>query len=216
MKVKAPPLVDNGTINERERVRTHYDNLAPKYDKCIGFFEKVLFGDGRRWACSQATGDVLEVAIGTGRNLIFYPEGAFVTGIDLSPAMLEIARQRASELGRKVDLQVGDAEALSFPDESFDSVVCTLSLCCVPDERKAVAEMKRVLRPGGRLVLLDHVLSDATLVRAVQRILQPLWVRLHADSLLRRPLEQVRAEGFELEFQERSKWGIVERVIARK
>ncbi|MBI3461956.1 MAG: class I SAM-dependent methyltransferase [Planctomycetes bacterium] len=202
--------------DETERVRRHYEDLAPKYDKLIRFAEKILFRDGRRWACSQATGDVLEVAIGTGRNLPFYPAGVRLTGIELSPAMLELARQRANELGREVELRVGDAQALDFPDHRFDTVVCTLSLCCIPNDRKAVAEMKRVLRFGGQLVLLDHVASDVLLVRAVQRLLEPLSVRFGADSLLRRPLEHVRAEGFEIKWQERSNWGIVERVIARK
>jgi len=76
--------------------------------------------------------------------------------------------------------------------------------------------MKRVLRPGGRLVLLDHIRSDRVLVRALQRILEPLWRRFHADSLLRRPVEEVSAEGFEVVQTVRSKWGIVERVVARR
>lgn len=203
-------------MSPTERVRAYYDRLAPRYDRRIRVFEKLLFGDGRRWACSQAAGDVLEAAIGTGRNLAFYPDDVRLTGIDLSPKMIDIARQRARELDRQVELQVGDAQALSFADASFDTVVCTLSLCCIPDDRRAVAEMKRVLRPGGRLVLLDHVASDVAVVRAVQRALEPLWVRFHAESLLRHPLELVRAAGFEIEWHERSKWGIVERVIARK
>lgn len=203
-------------MSQTERVRSFYDDIAPQYDRWVGYFEKVLVGEGRRWACAQAAGEVLEVAIGTGRNLAFYPEGVRLTGIDLSPAMLAIARRRADELGRQTDLREGDAEALDFPDGRFDTVVSTLSLCCIPDERKAVAEMRRVLRPGGRLVLLDHVVSNVAPVRAIQRVLEPLWVHLHKDSLLRRPLEHVRAEGLEIVWQERSKLGIVERVLARK
>src|SRR5207245_4133855 len=132
-----------------------------------------------------------------------------LVAIDVSEAMLDIARQRAQTLGRAVYFQVGDATALPFPDERFDSVVCTLSLCCVPDDRRAVAEMKRVLRSGGLLLLLDHVASDVYLVRIVQRMLEPFWSRWHADSLLRHPLEHVQAEGFEVVCHERSKWGIV-------
>ncbi|MCI0460922.1 MAG: class I SAM-dependent methyltransferase [Gemmataceae bacterium] len=203
-------------MNQTERVRSFYNDIAPQYDRWVGYFEKVLVGAGRRWACAQAAGEVLEVAIGTGRNLVFYPEEVRLTGIDLSPAMLVIARQRAGELGRQADLRVGDAQALDFADARFDSVVCTLALCCIPDDRKAVAEMQRVLRPGGRLVLLDHVVSNVALVRAIQRMLEPLWVHFHKDSLLRHPIEHVRAEGLEILWQERSKLGIVERVLARK
>jgi ubiquinone/menaquinone biosynthesis C-methylase UbiE len=202
--------------SQAERVRSHFDAFAPKYDRRVGVVEKLFLADERYWACSHTTGDVLEIGIGTGRNLAYYPDTARVTGIDLSTAMMEIARARASELGRPADLQMADAESLPFPDERFDTVVATLSLCCVPDIQRAVAEMKRVLRSGGRLVLLDHVVSDRFPVRAVQQILEPLWNRLHADSLLRRPLEKVIAAGFDIEFQARSKLGIIERVIARK
>jgi ubiquinone/menaquinone biosynthesis C-methylase UbiE len=80
-----------------------------------------------------------------------------LTGVDQSPAMLDIARDRAGQLGLAVDLRLGDAQALQFPADCFDTVVCTFSLCAIPDDRKAVAEMARVLRPGGLLLRADHV-----------------------------------------------------------
>ena len=201
---------------ETERMRHLWEKQAPRYDQRIALWEKILFGDGRRWVCSRARGEVLEVAIGTGRNLAFYPKGIRLTGIDLSPAMLELARERAGELGLDADLREGDAQELAFPDESFDTVVCTLSLCNIPDDCRAVAEMKRVLRPGGRLLLLDHVRAASRLVRAVQRVLEVVTVRLEGEHLLRRPLEHAKAEGLRIEERERYKRGIVERVSARK
>ena len=202
---------------ETERIRRIWDKQAPRYDRSVALWEKILFGDGRRWVCSRTHGEVLEVAIGTGLNLAFYPEAVVrLTGVDLSPAMLGIARQRARKLGMEVDLREGDAQGLPFADESFDTVVCTLSLCNIPDDRKAVAEMKRVLRPGGRLLLLDHVRAASRLGRVVQRALEVVLVRLGGEHLLRRPLEHVRAEGFRIEEQERYKLGIVERLAARK
>jgi ubiquinone/menaquinone biosynthesis C-methylase UbiE len=205
---------DNAT--ETERVRRLQDKEAPRYDRQISFFERVLFGGGREWVCSQAEGKVLELAAGTGRNLAFYPAGVMITAIELSPEMLTIGRQRAEELGREADLRVGDVQALDFPDESFDTVVCTLGLCTIPDPRKAVAEARRVLRPGGKLILLEHVRSPSLAVRAIERALEPIAVRFAADHLTREPLEYLGAEGFEVEQLERSKWGIVERVLARK
>jgi ubiquinone/menaquinone biosynthesis C-methylase UbiE len=98
----------------------------------MSFFERVLFDDGREWVCSRASDEVLEVAGGIGRNFIFYPQGVRLTGIDLSPAMLEIAHKRAGKLGLDADLKEGDAQQLPFPDAAFDSVVCTLSLCNIP------------------------------------------------------------------------------------
>lgn len=164
----------------------------------------------------QASGDVLEIAIGTGLNLPHYPSDVRLTGIDLSPRMLEGARQRARELDKVVDLRVGDAQRLDFPDRSFDTVVCTLSLCSIPDDGQTVAEMERVLRPGGRVLLLEHVRSPNIAVRGFQRILNPITIRLLGDHMLREPLDHLQTEGFDIERVERSKWGIVERVAAIK
>jgi ubiquinone/menaquinone biosynthesis C-methylase UbiE len=199
-----------------EEVRRHYDKTAPKYNRQIKFFERMLFGEGREWVCSQAEGDVLEIAVGTGRNLRHYPEAVRLTGIELSPAMLELARREAAEAGRNADLRVGDAESLDFGDESFDTVTCTLALCTIPDDRAAVAEMWRVLRPGGRLVLLEHVRSPLPSIRAGQRVLEPLFLRVEHDHLTREPLQHVQEAGFVVERLERSKLGIVERLAARK
>src|SRR5918997_1164216 len=201
---------------ETERLKRHWEREAPTYDRRMGFFERVLFGDGREWVCSRASGEVLEVAVGTGRNFTFYPQGVRLSGIDLSPAMLEIARERAEELGVDADLREGDARQLPFADASSATVVCTLSLCTIPDDRGAIAEMRRVLRPGGRLLLLDHVRASSKVWLAVQRVLEPLPRRFACEHLLRRPLEHVLAEGFEVEQRERSKAGIVERLSARK
>lgn len=130
--------------------------------------------------------------------------------------MLDIARQRADELGRQVDLRMGDAQGLEFANETFDTVVFTLSLCSIPDDRKAISEAERVLCPGGRLLLLEHVASPRWPVRAVQELLDWITVRTVGDHLVRDPHEHVREQGFQLEKVQRLKWGIVERVAARK
>lgn len=201
---------------ETERVRDIWAKFAPRYDRQIAFFERILFGGAREWACSRATGDVLEVGIGTGRNLKHYPRGVRVTGVDLSPEMLAIARRRAAVLERDVDLRVADAESLDIPDESFDTVVSTLTMCSIPDHRAALAEARRVLRPGGRLVMVEHVRSPSAAVRVGQRLLNPMAVRFAADHLLREPLGDVRRLALEVLELERLKWGIVERLLARK
>ena len=203
---------------QTEKVRRSWAKQAPRYDRSIGFFERRVFGRGHRaWACSRATGDVLEVAIGTALNLPYYPAEARVTGIDLSPEMLEIARSRARELGREVDLREGDAHDLSFDDDSFDAVVCTYSLCNIPDPRRAVAEMKRVLRPGGKLILVDHIRSPIKPVFWIQRCIEFISIRLEGEHATRRPLEDVEANG--LEVVERERLGtaaMVERLVAVK
>lgn len=200
--------------DETERVRRHYDRRAGDYDRLIAPFERVLFGAGREWACSRTRGEVLEIAVGTGRNLPFYPADVRLTGIELSPEMLAFARRRARESGIEVDLRAGDAQDLPFPDGHFDTVVATLALCTIPDDRQAVTEAARVLRPGGRLLLLEHVRSPILPVLALQSILNPLSVLLENDHLLREPLRHVEDAGLVVESLERSKWGIVERLAA--
>lgn len=197
------------------RQRRVWDKMAPSYDKQISFFEKIQFGGGREWVCSRSSGDVLEVAIGTGRNLPFYPPDVRITGIELSPAMLDIARRRAKELGIEADLREGDAEALPFIDASFDTVVCALSLCTIPNNAKAIAEMARVLKPGGKLLLLDHIGSRWWPVWAGQRLLEMFTSRA-GEYMTRRQLPLLAAAGFTVVESQQLKWGSVERVAAIK
>jgi ubiquinone/menaquinone biosynthesis C-methylase UbiE len=202
--------------NETERVRALQDKQAPSYDRSMDVFERLLFKGAREWACGQLDGDVLEVAIGTGRNMAIYPPGVRVTGVELSEEMLALARRRAQRLGASVELYVGDAQDLQFADASFDTVLITFAFCTIPDDRRAATEALRVLRPGGRLVAVEHVRSPIRAVRVVQQALDPLSVRFGADHLTREPLDYLADVGFAVEAVERSKWGIVERLVARK
>ena len=200
-----------------ERVRSYYEGFAQRYEKSGRFWERLLSMEpGRRWVASNATGDVLEIGVGTGMNLPFYGPDVRLTGVDLSPAMLAEALRRAAELGRDIHLQEGDAQALEFPDDGFDTVVFSLCLCSIPDDRRAVAEGVRVLKPGGRMLLLEHVRSPSPVVRAGQRLVESLFLRFQADHLTREPLEHLRAEGIQIDEVHRWAWGIMQRVSARK
>ena len=212
------PFTEQDRERQNARRRRAWDKQASTYDKQIGWFERHVFGEeNRRWACGRAKGDVLEVAIGTGLNLPFYEAEARVTGIDLSPEMLAIAEKRAADLGRRVDLREGDAHELPFADASFDSVVCTYSLCNIPDTDRAVGEMKRVLRPGGQLLLVDHIRSEAKPVFFIQKLIEFFSVRIDGDHMTRRPLDHVVAHGFEIKERDRFKLGgLVERLAAWK
>lgn len=201
---------------ETERVQRIYDRLAPRYDRVIAVAEAALFSGGRSWAVGHASGDVLEIAVGTGRNLPLYPPGVRVLGIDNSAGMLAVAERRVAAAGLDVELRLADAQALDLPDGSVDVVVSTLTLCSIPDDAAAVREAARVLRPGGRLVMLEHVASDRPWVRAVERLLEPLSVRWQGDHLLRDPERRVREAGLEVEQSGRTRLGITLRLLARK
>ena len=200
------------------KVKRAWAKRAGSYDKSIGFFERRVFGtEHRAWACSKASGDTLEVAVGTGLNLPLYGDDVQLTAIDLSPEMLEVARQRAQEVGARVELKEGDAHALPFADETFDCVVCTYSLCNIPDPRQAVGEMKRVLRPGGKLLLVDHIRATSRPVYWVQKAIEFLSRRFEGEHMTRRSLEHVEAHG--LDVVERHRFGVgemVERLAAIK
>jgi ubiquinone/menaquinone biosynthesis C-methylase UbiE len=198
------------------KARRVWDEMAKRYDGSMKVVDKVWFGGGREWVCSRAEGDVLEIAIGTGLNLPLYPAGVRLTGVELSPNMLAVARQRAEELGRGIDLHEADAQALPFDDESFDTVVCTLSLCAIPDHAAAIAQMARVLRPGGRVLLLDHVGSRWWPVWAVERLFELITIRTMGEHMTRRPAPMLAAAGLQIVESERLRLATVERVNARK
>ena len=198
------------------RQKRVWDKSAPGYDKQIAFFEKVQFGGGREWLGERARGRVLEVAIGTGRDLPYYPAKVTVTGIELSPVMLAMAGRRATDLGREVQLQEGDAEHLPYDDASFDTAVCALALCTIPDPAAAISEMKRVLVPGGRLLLLDHVGSSWPPIYAGQWLLERITIPAAGEHFTRRQRPLVLAAGFQIVETERLKAGTVERIHAVK
>jgi ubiquinone/menaquinone biosynthesis C-methylase UbiE len=194
---------------ETERIRRIYDRRAatssrPRSDANL------------RWLCERAAGETLEIGVGRGRTFPSYPPGVHLTGIELSDVALDVARRRAFELGIHATLRQGDAAELPYPDDHFETVVFAFVLCTIPDDRRAVAEAVRVLRPGGRLLLVEHVRSPRLIVRTIERLFEPIALRRMADHLLREPLDHILAEGLEIETLERSWFGVVERLAARK
>ncbi len=199
-----------------EKQRRVWDKTAPAYDRQMDFVERMLGRGDREWLGERATGRVLEVAIGTGRNLAFYAVARSLTGVDVSPEMLAVAQSKADARELPIDLREGDAEALPVEDASYDSVVCCLSLCTIPDPGAAIAEMRRALVPGGRLLLVDHVGSTWPPVYAVQWLVERISIQMAGEHYTRRPLPLVRAAGFDVVETVRRKAGVLERVHAVK
>ncbi|HBG74720.1 MAG: hypothetical protein A2X25_11855 [Chloroflexi bacterium GWB2_49_20] len=181
--------------------RRRYQHLAPFYDSMEALTER-RFSDWRRRLWSLVKGNyVLEVGIGTGKNMPFYPTGVFITGIDLTPGMLDHARTRLrrTDLQDWVTLQLGDAQALNFPDASFDMAVATFVFCSVPDPVLGLREMKRVVKPGGCILLLEHMRSPNPFLGFLMDMLNPLVVRMMGANINRRTVENIQKAGLELE-----------------
>ncbi|GAA1857543.1 class I SAM-dependent methyltransferase [Myceligenerans crystallogenes] len=197
------------------RQRRLWDRTAPGYDKGIAWFERHLLADGREWLGARTRGRVLLVGAGTGRDLEFlHDDVTRVAGIDLSVPMLEQARRRAARLGVAAELREGDAEHLPYDDATFDTVTCVLSLCTIPRPEVALAEMRRVLRPGGSLLLLDHVGSTWPPVRLGQWIVEAFTIPAAGEHFTRRQRRRVRDLGFEITETDRYGLGMVERIHA--
>jgi ubiquinone/menaquinone biosynthesis C-methylase UbiE len=213
--VRAPSDAERARANEVRR--RSYATEAPNYDVQMDLFERWVLGtEHRSWACSQAIRDTLEVAIGTGLNLAHYPSDVRLTGVDLSPEMLTMAEAGAKRTGRAIELLEADAQDLPFADRSFDTVVCTYALCSVPDEVRAISEMQRVLKYGGRLILVDHVRSTVKPLFWLQRLYELTPLLSDGEYMTRRPALHVMAAPFDIEARDRLRAGIVERLVAVK
>lgn len=189
---------------------------AANYDRLMNRLERRFFPDTREWVCGRAAGRTLELAIGTGLNLPHYHREVELTGVDRNPATLRFARSRAKANGQQVRLTEADICALPFPAASFDSVVGTFVLCEVADVTRALTEAMRVLRPGGSLLLADHIVSSNALLRLGQRGLELITVPLGGEHFTRRPSSQLTTVGAELRESDRFTKGAIERIHATK
>ena len=182
------------------------------YDALCAFVERFGLGRWRRWLVGGAVGRVLDVGCGTGRNLPLFDTGVGVIGLDPSRDSLLAARRRAPA----VPLVQGDAQALPFRTGAFDTVVSGLVFCSVPDPARGLAEVKRVLRPGGTLRMLEHVRATGGLKARVQDRWQPLWTRLTGGCHWNRDTERtVEAAGFQIDVTTRRARGDMRRFVAR-
>ena len=173
--------------------------FAALYDRMNGAMERGWMGERRARLLSGARGTVLEIGGGTGANLPHYRDVERVTVSEPDPFMREKLRPKLSWARVPIELSEAGAEALPFPDDSYDTVVSTLVLCTVPDPDQALAEIRRVLRPGGRLLFIEHVRGEGSAARWQDRI-ESLWGRLLAGCHPNRDtVSFMRDAGFEIE-----------------
>ena len=180
--------------------RERYQRIAAFYDALDLPFEYRRYRQLRPLLFAEMTGTILDAGVGTGRNFPFYPVGAKVIGIDLSPAMLARARKRLGEARASIELREMDVTHLDFPDRHFDNAVATFLFCVLPDELQtpALMEIKRVLKPGGILRLLEYTRPKDPFRRAVTKLWEP-WVRWAYGASFDRHTEQyIPAAGLQL------------------
>lgn len=202
---------------ETSKTRARYNRIALLYD-LMEILPERRFALWRQklWSLIPA-GRVLEVGVGTGKNFPYHPVGVEVTGIDLSERMLARARRKADRLGRPRDLRQMDAQQLDFPDDSFEAATATFVFCSVPDPVQGLRELARVVKPEGRVVLLEHVRIDQPgFIGTLMDLLDPFIVRLTGAHINRRTAETVRRAGLVVEREEElAQLGLVKLIVAR-
>ena len=176
MPTRGAGRAPGGGLRPSSILQSKYRRLARHYDRLDARFEKNWKSGLRPLLFEGLAGTVLDIGAGTGLSIPYYPADAEITAVDLSPEMLEIARERAAELGRNVDFHTMDATSLALPAASFDHAVGAFLFCNLPGElqRPALTELARVVRPGGSIRLLDYRLAERWFDRLVMRVREPL------------------------------------------
>lgn len=178
--------------------RHRYDRIARIYDAMESPMEMLVLSEWRKELLSSVKGRVLEVGIGTGRNLVWYPPGITLVGIDISPNMLARAAERAAILRRGISLVEMDVEQMAFPDRCFDHVVSTCVFCSVPDPVRGLREIKRVLKESGSALFLEHVRSENPFMGMLMDMMNPLVHRLVGPHINRRTVENIKKADLEI------------------
>ncbi len=197
-------------ISTSDLTKKRYDRLARFYDLLEAPVERSRFAEWRTRLRDGITGErALEVGVGTGKNLPYYPRNVKVTAIDLSPRMLEKARKKASDLVLDVDLMEMNVQHLDFPENAFDTVFATFVFCSVPDPVLGLQELRRVCKTGGRLLLLEHMRPENPILGFFFDILNPMVVRMMGANINRRTMENIRKAGWKIRVEERLSSDIV-------
>ncbi len=216
-KTCKPQRISHSAVLTLTQLQHAYDELAERYEKKAWFDQHILgVARLRKKLLSKASGYILEVACGAGANFAIFPAGGNITAVDLSPNMLKVAHENAHKHNLHVNLAVMDAERLEFPDESFDTVVSTLSTCTFPNPTQALREMKRVCRPNGLILLLEHGHSSMPWLARYQDRHEYQHYEDHAGCRWNQnPLELIEAAGITIVNSQRNILGMFHSIEAK-
>lgn len=179
-----------------EKIKKRYNRAARLYDLLEAPMEIMLLKKWRIEIMKDLDGKVLEVGVGTGKNIEYYPDGLDITAIDFSEKMLERAREKARIFNKKVNLIQMDVQDLKFPDNTFDTVFTTCVFCSVPDPIKGLKEIRRVCKPTGKIIMLEHVRSERRILGLIMDILNPIVVNAYGANINRRTIENIYKSGY--------------------
>jgi ubiquinone/menaquinone biosynthesis C-methylase UbiE len=202
-------------VNAREP--STFNRIAAPYDRGMAPLEKLWLRQMRVRLTPRARGKVLEIGVGTGANFPFYPGATCVTAVDESADMLSVAAQRAASLRRCAHLGQMDVEHLAFPNGHFDTVVASLVLCSVVDQQRALGELRRVLRAGGQLLLLEHMRPAIRPLAWLADLANVPWYAFNGRCHLNRQTQQAVVQaGFEVEGVDSTAGGFFRLMVARR
>ncbi len=195
------------------KTKDKYSRIAKFYDKME---EMMMFNNYRKEVVEKAQGNILEVGIGTGENLKYYKKVQKVTGVDFSPGMLKIAKEKAEIMDMDVELQEMDIQKMTFSENSFDIIVSTCVFCTVPDPIAGLREVFRVLKPGGKVIFLEHMKSRNIVLNILLYIMNIFSRLILGTSMVRRTQENIENAGFKVVERRDILFDVVRIIVAEK
>lgn len=203
--------------SESAAIKKRYDRIAPYFEGLEAVMEGLFFKNWRQKLWEKVDGyHILEVGVGTGKNFDFYPANARITAIDFSQEMLRQAEHKKNRKHISVELNEMDVQSLQYADNSFDTVIGSFVFCSVPLPLKGLKELCRVCKPGGQVLLLEHVLSSKPLIAKIMNFLNPVIVALVGANINRNTVKNIQACGFASVHVDERSGDIIKLIEARK
>lgn len=198
-----------------EKIRKRYNRVSRVYDILESPMEIMALKQWRIDLMKELRGDVLEIGVGTGKNIEYYPEDINITAIDFSEKMLEKAKNKAEKFNKNVKLLQMDAQDMQFPDNTFDIVFTTCVFCSVPDPIKGLREMRRVCKPNGKIIMIEHMRSEKAVIGLIMDILNPIVVNTYGANINRRTVENIYKSGFSHVNVKNLRYDIVKKIVIK-